>query len=291
MMRRQPSTDSDKPLDWCRARYLAPGHPLALTLPYAVVDRRDALLALHAVIGEIGAVPGEVSDAGVAKTKLGWWREALADRLPHPAIAALVETGAASRLPAAAFEPLIDAVGVEIDPPRFERNSELVEHATRIAGAAARLEARLMDADPPADVVDRLTALAGAGYRLRIVRDLVHDARSGRWRVPLELQAEYQITRAELVAGEHPRRRDALIRHLAGDAVQALGGIGDDLGGWAAWQHRHALLRADLDRQLGLKLVRNPARAARERLTVTGPRAAFGLWRTARRLRQAARMS
>ena len=56
-----------------------PGHPLALTLPYAPADKRDALVALSAVIGEIASVPGDVSDPGVARRKLGWWREALAE--------------------------------------------------------------------------------------------------------------------------------------------------------------------------------------------------------------------
>jgi len=294
-MRRQPSIDpadsggdSGQPMDWCRVRYLAPGQPLALTLPYADAARRDALLALHAVIGEIAAVPGQVSDAGVAVRKLAWWREALRDRLPHPAVRALLETGAAPDLPDDGFEPLINAVAVEIDPPRFERSDELVEHAERVAGAAARLEAWLVEVESASDTIDALTALAGAGYRVRIARDLVADAGAGRWMVPLELQAEYQITRAQVAADEHSLRRDALIRHLAGDALQTIARAFEKLEADPAWRHRHALLRAELDRRLGLKIVRDPARIARERTAVTGPRLAFGLWRMARRLRRAA---
>jgi phytoene/squalene synthetase len=47
-----------------------------------------------------------------------------------------------------------------------------------------------------------LTRLASAGYRIRITRDLVLDARQERWLVPLELQAEFQLTRQHVAAGE-----------------------------------------------------------------------------------------
>jgi len=287
-MTTQPSTDD--PVAWCRRRLVVPGHPLALTLPYAPADKRDALVALWSVIGEIASVPGDVSDPGVAQRKLGWWREALAEGLPHPVVQAWLESGAAQNVPASAFDPLIDAVATEIVPPRFEQVQALEQHCRAIAGPGALLEAMLVTdgAEPDEDEAAGLVGLAAAGYRIRITRDLVLDARQERWLVPLELQAEYQLTRQHVVAGEGDRRLDALVRHMAGDAMLAIDKQTAELSAPAAWRNRHFLLRVQLDRNIGRKLLRKPARIVAERVAPGRMSDAFLVWRRARALRKAA---
>ena len=281
-----PSTDD--PVAWCRSRLVVPGHPLSLTLPYAPADKRDALLALSAVVGEIASVPGDVSDPGVAQRKLGWWREALADGLPHPAVQAWLRSGAAQYVPATEFEALIDAVALEIVPPRFERDQALEQHCRTIAGPGALLEARLVNDGkaPDEDEALRLVRLAAAGYRIRITRDLVLDARQERWLVPLELQAEYQLTRQHVAAGEGSRRLDALVRHMAGDAMLAIDRAIDELSMPAAWRNRHFMLRTQLDRNIGRKLLGKPSRVVEERVAPGRMGDAFSVWRRARALRK-----
>ncbi len=281
---------TEAPLDWCRSRLLVPGHPLSLTLPYAEPGERDRLLALHALISEIASVPGSVSDAEVARRKLGWWREAFAERLPHPAIRAWEQSGLAGALPAAAFDPLIDAVTADVAAPRFEREEDFDRHCRQLAGAGAWLEALMMGAQVSNhELQRRLGRIAGAAYRIRVARDLVLDARAERWNVPLELQAEYRITRDEVARGQGGYRFDALVRHLAGTAVLRMDEAGAELPGTEAWRHRHLLLRQYLDRRLGRRLVRRPARVASERMASGRIGDALALWRQARRLRRAGR--
>lgn len=282
-----PSTDD--PVAWCRHRLVVPGHPLALTLPYAAGDKRDALVALSTVIGEIASVPGDVSDAEVAQRKLGWWREALAEGLPHPAVQAWLKSGAALHVPAAEFDPLIDAVALEIVPPRFEQAETLAQHCRAVAGPGALLEARLVaDGEAPGgEEARRLVGLAAAGYRIRITRDLVLDARQERWLVPLELQAEYQLTRQHVASGDGGRRLDALVRHMAGEAMLAIDREIAALSRSAAWRNRHFLLRVQLDRNIGRKLLSKPSRVGRERVAPGRMGDAFSVWRRARALRKA----
>ena len=282
-----PSTDD--PVAWCRSRLVVPGHPLSLTLPYAPADKREALVALSTVIGEIASVPGDVSDPGVAQRKLGWWREALAEGLPHPAVQAWLKSGAAQHVPATRFEPLIDAVALEIMPPRFEQIQALEQHCRAIAGPGAVLEAGLVNEGQPVDDHEAATlaGLAAAGYRIRITRDLVLDARQERWLVPLELQAEYQLTRQHVAAGQGGRRLEALVRHMAGDAMVAIDREIDALSAAAAWRNRHFLLRVQLDRNIGRKLMRTPARIMHERVAPGRLGDAFSIWRRARALRKA----
>jgi len=267
---------------------MVPGHPLTLTLPYADPTARDPLLVLHVLIGEIASVPGSVSDPEVARRKLGWWREALEDGLPHPAVQAWRQTGLADSLSPDAFGALIDAVSFDIDLPRFEREEDFDAHCRRVAGAGARLEARLLGAPGSDDALrDRLSCMAGAAYRVRVARDLVLDARAERWLVPLDLQAEYRITRTEVAGGTGGYRFKALIRHLAGAGVLEIERGQHELAASDAWRHRHQLLRFHLDRRLGKRLVQRPARAGRERVATGRVGDAIAIWRQARRLRRA----
>lgn len=287
-MEAKPSTDD--PVRWCRERLLVPGHPLSLTIPYADPARRDELLALTALVGEIAAVPGAVSEPDVARRKLEWWREALAEGLPHPAVQAWLKSGAGARVGPEDFAALFAAVAAEIDPPRFERVELFERHCRDVAGAAALLEARLIESgEAPAGEAGReLEAAAGAGYRARITRDIVLDARQQRWLIPLEMQAEFQLTRQEVASGTHTRKLDALVRHLAGGAVLDIDRAFDALPPRFAWRHRHLLLRLNLDRGIGIRLVRRPSRVARERIAVGGLVDALSTWRRARWLRKRA---
>jgi len=283
-MTTQPSTDD--PVAWYRSRLTVPGHPLAITLPYAPPERADEIVALNALIGEIAAVPGEVSDPDVARQKLEWWRQALEEQLPHPAVQAWLQSGAAEYLKAGDFRALIAALGTEIAPPRFEQVEALDLHCRELAGAGALLEARMINrgAWPESAESEALTALAGAGYRIRVVRDLVLDARRERWMVPLELQAEYQLTRQHVAAGEHVRRSKALVRDMALQAVLDFDRAVARIDPENAWRHRHLLLRLHLDRCLGRSIVRKPARVLHRRVSGAGPSGSLSVWRRARRL-------
>ncbi|MEM7053851.1 MAG: squalene/phytoene synthase family protein [Pseudomonadota bacterium] len=294
-MANPPSTE--QALDWCRSRMLVPGSSLALTLPYAEQSLRNPILALRTVISEIASVPDEVSDADVARRKLDWWRQALAEMLPHPAVLALAETGAAGAVRLTDWYTLIDAVTLEITAPRFEQVHEWHTHCEQLAGPGALLEARLVEAlekstpEPssaqPASSADpdhALTQLAAAGYRIRSVRDLVLDARHHRWWLPLELQAEYQLTRTQVASGEGGHRFDALVRQLIADAVEQQRKAQQAIEPEVAWLHRHQILSATLDRRLAGMIVRKPSRIVQQRLLPAGPLASFKLWRAARNL-------
>lgn len=275
-------------LDWCRQRLLVPGHPLTLTLPYADRRLRDPLLALHTLVSEITSIPGTVSDPGVARRKLDWWREALDQGLPHPAIGAWQQVGGPAAIEAAAFAPLFAGIAREIDAPRFEQQSELVRHAESVAAPAALLEAELTLPGTDKVAIAALTRAAGAAWRVRIVRDLVIDARANRWRVPLDLQAEYQLTRQQVAVGDGGHRFEALVRHLTADAVQAMQQALQDIPPATAWTLRHLLLRLELDRRLGLRIVARPRLVLHQRLVSGTLLAGFHLWRQARRLRRRA---
>ena len=288
-----PSTDAVTPstgIQWCRNRLLVPGSSLSLTLPYAESELQDPILALRTVITEIASVPDEVSDPDVARRKLDWWRRGLEEQLPHPAITALLETGAYQALQLADFQRLITAVSFAIDPPRFERLEEWVSHCLALSAPSAMLEARLVenlsDSSVPRDknTDQALSELAAASYQIRSVRDLVLDARHGRWWLPLELQAEFQLNQVAVASSDPGDGLKSLIAHCMSTILSQRQLALNKISGNQAWCHRHQMLSAALDHRLGQSIQRNPEKITKQRVLPTGILASVQLWRTARSL-------
>jgi len=271
---------------WCRERVLVPGNPLCLSLPFAAADEQDAILVLRTLIGELGAT-ADLSEASLGRTKLAWWREALSGSQPaaarHPVIQALAQSGVSERLASSQFDGLIAAIDELNQQPRFDRIDQLWGFCERLGGEAGRLEACLLGDQDNATDFCQVTA---AAYLTRLVRDLAGDARANRWVVPLALQAEYQITRSDLVEGKSGPAFDGLVRSLLDHALRRAADITLQLSADSAWRHRHLLIHWSLDRRLAALLGRRPARILAERVVPGQLSLSWTAWRSARRLRR-----
>lgn len=274
----------ERPLQWCRERMLGPGSPLAASLHFAPERWQDGIVALRAVISEIAAVPDTVSDIEVGRKKLAWWRDALRDRAAHPAIEALVASGAADRLDPERFEPLIAHVADTLESPRFEHRGAAWAHCMALGGPAAELEAAMID---PRDAAETpFPAIGSFAYLVRLVRDLGVDARANRWLVPLDLQAEFQLARQDVLDGPVGRGWDGMVRAWLDDGLKR---VDEGLANWSAesrWRQRHLAISHELDRRLARTLARSPHRILERRVRTRHWGNVWCAWRTARRLRR-----
>lgn len=274
-----------EPLEWCRGRLLIRGNPLAASLPFAPPDLRDQIVSLRALVTEIASVPGTVSEPELGRTKLEWWHRAISERLPHPAVQALSVSGAADKLDSAGFESLINGVGLTLDNPRFENRDRAWQFCLAVGGPSARLEAQLAGSNG-ALLEERLATLGAGGYLVRLVRDLAIDAQDNRWLVPLDIQAEFQVSRRDALEQRTSSGWNGLVRAWLADGLKrterAVAGIDPS----DAWQHRHLLIQHALDRRLAGMLARRPARILTRRILPGQPGNAWCAWRTARRLRR-----
>ncbi len=276
-------------LAWCRGRLLVPGNPLTATLPFADETMRDAILALRAAVSEIAQGGSIDSEPDVARARLGWWRQALREDNAHPAIQALVQAGVLERINVEAFDELIAGVAASVDHPRFENSTEARAFFTRIGGPQTALEARLVGG--PQAPVDAMRELGASGYQIRVVRDLAIDARANRWLVPLDLQADFQIARRDVVEGRTGPAFDGLVRALLDDALQRGNRAVATLSAGTAWQQRHLIMQWRLDQRLAARIGRRPGRAVERRILTGHIGNVVSAWREARRLRRAARQA
>jgi len=276
----------ERPIDWCRERMLVRGSPLAASLHFAPASVQDAIVALRTVVSEIAAVADTVSDADVGRKKLAWWRDALQNQAAHPAIEALVASGAAERLAPERFEPLIVSVAATLEAPRFELSDAAWQHCMALGGPVARLEAELIDPDPESS--SDWAALGGFAYLVRLVRDLGVDARANRWLVPLDLQAEYQLARQDVLNGSVGRGWDGVVRAWLGDGLKRADAALGSLPAERCWQQRHLMILHGLDRRLARILAQHPRRILERRVQPGHMGNVWCAWREARRLRHQA---
>ncbi len=271
-------------LNWCRQRLLVAGNPLTATLPFVEPDHRDAIVALRCLISEIAAGAGGVSEPEVGLAKLEWWRGALREDNPHPAVMAFRDTGVSQRLPATEFDPLIEAVVELLENPRFESTDSAWQFCERLGGQASTLEARLLDEE--AASATAFSQTGAAAYLIRIVRDLAVDARSNRWLVPLDLQADFQVSRQDAMGETAGPSFDGLVRAMLSQALKRGQSAVEELRSDQAWRHRNLLMHWALDRRLAGVLARRPQRILQRRVLPGHAGNVWCAWRQARRLRR-----
>ncbi|MGY6587595.1 MAG: squalene/phytoene synthase family protein [Wenzhouxiangella sp.] len=277
-----------EPLDWCRERLLVPGNPLSASLLFLTSEQRDRVLAIRSLQAEIAAMASPDSPPETLQPRLQWWRSAILDGdNSHPVIRALGELGLRSPPLTASLDELVEAVLLASSAPRFERLEDLRKFCFHCGGAASQMEARVLaasqSADTPVDVGDWL-GLGAAAYLLRLLRDLSIDARHQRWFVPLDLQADFQITRTEVADRQHSRRFDGLVRTLVAEAFKWAEACVEAKTPLERQQQSHLMIQWALDQRLGRVMARKPARLLSERVLPSHAGNVWIAWRAARRL-------
>lgn len=265
-------------IQWCRDRLLVPGHPLAASLLFVPSPERERILALRALLAELSGVSDSPTDESVVRAKLAWWEDALTQGSEHPALVALSQSGADERLSKPELLAFLHEVAGRCrEGIRFERYEELWGHCLALGGGAARLEASLFssDHDPRPDI---LAALGGAGYLFRVVRDMALDARHNRWLAPLDLQAQFQVGRMEVVDSSVGPGWEGLVRTLVERGMRS----GADAVSALLPQHRHLAISWALDHRLAVRLMRHPRKILSHRMLPGHIGNVWVSWRAAR---------
>lgn len=276
-----PSRADDPSSRWRFPNRATPaGSTAYYSIRMASRERRDALAALYAWRSEVRAVLDQVSDAGVARIKLDWWRTEIertfAGEPRHPLSQVLACPIPAHGLPA---EPFFEIIATASD--QLQRRPPANRDAQRAAdeqdlGALFTLMARCESGDDE----DLIGASRDAGAwcaQVQRIRDAGWLLR--RARPPLsaqDLQAE-GVTEQWLRTEEGRQRLPSLLGRLA----QALSAE-------PASRLRRSTLTPSLRAQLRLhevlldELARSDFQVADQRISLTPVRKLWIAWRAAR---------
>jgi phytoene synthase len=185
-------------------------------------QRRRALVAFYAFCREIDDVVDETRDAGVAATKLGWWRrevvQALDGRPSHPVMQALAPACAGFGVTAEHLLAVIAGCHMDLEQTRWLDFAGLQRYCDLVAGVVGEVTARVLGQTQP-QTLDYAHRLGLALQLTNIIRDVGDDARRGRIYLPAAELQQFGVKPSEILLRESPwgysPRFSALMRFQA----------------------------------------------------------------------------
>jgi 15-cis-phytoene synthase len=184
--------------------------------------RRAAITAFYAFCREVDDVVDEVHDPQVARTKLAWWRQevaqAFAGRPSHPAMQALMPLTGAYGIESHHLDAVIEGCEVDLAQNRFLDFPALGRYCHLVAGIVGEVACNIFGREDDATVA-YAHRLGLAMQLTNIIRDVGEDARRGRIYLPIDELQRFDVKAHELLRAEAPwgysERFEALMRFQA----------------------------------------------------------------------------
>ena len=221
------------PQDYVQQKAAASGSSFYYAFLFLPPERRTAITAFYAFCREVDDVVDEVSDPGVAQTKLAWWRsevaQAFAGEKNHPVMQALMPHTASYGIEARHLLAVIDGCQMDLDQNRYLDFANLQQYCHLVAGVVGEVAASIFG-----QTQAQTTAYAhrlGLAFQLtNIIRDVGEDAARGRIYLPVNELQRFDVKAHELIKrGAAPGMEVALFRvgprggaRLGGEVAQGV---------------------------------------------------------------------
>ena len=189
-------SDLSAPDQYCQQKAAKSGSSFYYSFLFLPPERRRAITALYAFCREVDDVVDEVSDAGVARTKLAWWRTEVANLFAghpqHPVTRALAPFVQPYGLDAGRMNEIIDGMEMDLVHHRYADFEALRLYCHRAAGVVGQLSASIFGYKNPA-TIEYAEALGIAFQLTNIIRDVGEDARRDRVYLPVDELARFGL--------------------------------------------------------------------------------------------------
>jgi phytoene synthase len=271
------------PDEYCQQKAAASGSSFYYSFLFLPPERRRAITALYAFCREVDDIVDEVSDAGIARTKLAWWRTEVANLFAghpqHPVTRALEPFAARFGLDAGRMNEIIDGMEMDLVQHRYADFESLQRYCHRVAGVVGQLSASIFGYRNPA-TLEYAEALGIAFQLTNIIRDVGEDARRDRVYLPADELARFGLGQEDILA----RRDGAAFRDLMqfqferaqGWFEKALGALPDE----DRDTQRAGLIMASIYRSLLEEIRRDHFAVLEQRITLTPLRKLWLAWTT-----------
>jgi phytoene synthase len=188
---------------YCQQKAAQSGSSFYYSFLFLPPETRRAITALYAFCREVDDIADEVSNAGVARTKLAWWRTEVANLFAghpqHPVTRALQPFVATARLDAARMNEIIDGMEMDLTHHRYPDFEALKLYAHRVAGVVGQLSASIFGYTNPS-TLEYAESLGIAFQLTNIIRDVGEDARRDRVYLPADEMARFGVTTEDILA-------------------------------------------------------------------------------------------
>ncbi len=180
--------------------------------------RRLAITAFYAFCREIDDVVDEVHDAGVAQTKLAWWRnevhQAFAGKPQHPVMQALMPLCAEFGLNEMQLQSVIEGCEMDLTQTRYLDYPALAGYCHLVAGVVGEVLAQIFGQTE--SQTQAYAHTLGQAFQLtNIIRDVGEDALRGRIYLPISELQQFDVKAHEILNRLDSERFQALMQFQA----------------------------------------------------------------------------
>jgi phytoene synthase len=212
------------PQEYVQEKAAASGSSFYYAFLFLPKPRRAAITAFYAFCREVDDVADEVSDPGVARTKLAWWQAEVAKSFngeaSHPVMKALMPCAPEFGIEQRQLQAVIEGCQMDLEQTRYLDFPGLERYCHLVAGIVGEVSARIFgQADP------RTTEYAhqlGLAFQLtNIIRDVGEDALRGRIYLPVSELQQFDVKAHEILDRKYSDRFTALMKFQA-QRAQAL---------------------------------------------------------------------
>ncbi len=244
--------------------------------------RRAAITAFYAYCREVDDVVDEVSDPGVAQTKLAWWEtevaRAYAGQPTHPVLQALMPHTAAYGIEARHLLAVIEGCQMDLQQTRYLDYPALQRYCHLVASVVGEVAARIFGQTQ--EQTTRYAHTLGLAFQLtNIIRDVGEDALRGRIYLPVNELQQFDVKAHELLKRQHSERFVALMKfqteraHRLYDEALALLPEADRR------TQKPGLMMASIYRTLLREIERDNFQVLHQRISLTPLRKLWLAWR------------
>jgi phytoene synthase len=276
------------PQEYAQQKAAASGSSFYYAFLFLPPERRAAITAFYAFCREIDDVVDEVSDPGVAQSKLDWWRgevrNAFAGQASHPALQALLPHAPAFGIEARQLLQVIEGCEMDLTQTRYLDFANLQRYCHLVAGVVGEVAAAIFGQSDP-----RTTEYAhqlGLALQLtNIIRDVGEDAVRGRVYLPIEDLQRFDVKAHELIKrgttsdASFPQRFEALMRFQIERALKTYDEALALLPETERQAQKPGLMMASIYRTLLHEIAREPQLVLTRRVSLTPLRKLWLAWK------------
>jgi phytoene synthase len=194
------------PQQYCQKKVLRNGSSLYYSLRFLPSKQRKALTALEAFYAEINEIRYKCQDKQVARLKLQWWQNEIAQTFAgtahHPVCQALNQAANYdNQLAEHYFQEIIEGFLLDLDVTNYATFEELEEHCKHTYSVLSLLSTHILGYQNESSL--KYAEQLGIALQLTdILRELRRDLLKGRLYIPQEDLKLFKVSTQSLFAGQ-----------------------------------------------------------------------------------------
>ena len=206
------------PEQYVQQKAAASGSSFYYAFLFLPAPRRAAITAFYAFCREVDDVVDEVTDPGLARTKLAWWlsevAQAFAGNAQHPVMRALMPCAAAYGIEQHQLQAVIQGCQLDLEQNRYLDYPALERYCHLVAGVVGEVSAAIFGQSRPE--TSQYAHKLGLAFQLtNIIRDVGEDAMRGRIYLPISDLQHFDVKVHEVLKRMHSERFVALMKFQA----------------------------------------------------------------------------